>query len=201
MKKKLRIWKPILERSSKSRILEHWKTFLELRLLGLRKELSSHNISIYRISYWIESWIIYWERWSASWSMEILEASGRLIFLNITWVDISYVISLVSQFMHSPKADHLTVVHRILRYLKGSIDWGILHKCHGHVNAEPHTDASWVESMIDSITEYRALYDGWWKLGPLKKQEKGSNFIQLSTGPWLIGVEFMVEDAIKRIGL
>lgn len=44
---------------------------------------------------------------------------GRLIYLIIT-MDIPYVVSFVRQFMHAPRTNHLTAVHMILRYLKGS---------------------------------------------------------------------------------
>lgn len=44
--------------------------------------------------------------------------AGKLIFLTITRPDIPYVVSLVSQFMHAPKIDHLTIMYMILKYLK-----------------------------------------------------------------------------------
>ncbi|CAL8991218.1 unnamed protein product, partial [Prunus brigantina] len=46
---------------------------------------------------------------------------GKLIYLTITRPDITYAVSIVSQFMHSPTILHLNVVKRILRYLKGSV--------------------------------------------------------------------------------
>eukprot|EP00268_Persea_americana_P014452 TRINITY_DN16432_c2_g1_i1.p1 TRINITY_DN16432_c2_g1~~TRINITY_DN16432_c2_g1_i1.p1 ORF type:complete len:126 (+),score=19.02 TRINITY_DN16432_c2_g1_i1:432-809(+) len=45
---------------------------------------------------------------------------GKLVYLTITRPDISYTVSLVGQFMHAPRLDHLTAPYRILRYLKGS---------------------------------------------------------------------------------
>ncbi|KAM2576048.1 hypothetical protein TB2_007796 [Malus domestica] len=44
---------------------------------------------------------------------------GKLIYLTITRSDITYAMSLASQFMHSPTVDHLSIVKKILRYLKG----------------------------------------------------------------------------------
>ncbi|KAM2257985.1 hypothetical protein ACFX1S_003118 [Malus domestica] len=46
---------------------------------------------------------------------------GKLIYLTITRPDITYTVSLASQFMHSPMVDHLNMVERVLRYLKGLI--------------------------------------------------------------------------------
>ncbi|KAM2673816.1 hypothetical protein EV2_015076 [Malus domestica] len=56
---------------------------------------------------------------------------GKLIYLAITRPDITYAMSLVSQFMHAPIVTHLYVVERILRYLKGSIGRGILMRNNG----------------------------------------------------------------------
>ena len=45
---------------------------------------------------------------------------GRLIYLSHTRPDIAFAVSVVSQYMHSPKESHLEAVYEILRYLKGS---------------------------------------------------------------------------------
>lgn len=45
---------------------------------------------------------------------------GKLIYLSHSQPEIAYVVSVVSQFMHSPSEDHLNSALRILRYLKGS---------------------------------------------------------------------------------
>ena len=44
----------------------------------------------------------------------------RLIYLSHTRPDIAYALSLVSQFMHSPRTIHLDSVFQILRYLKSN---------------------------------------------------------------------------------
>ncbi|KAB2606682.1 hypothetical protein D8674_006399 [Pyrus ussuriensis x Pyrus communis] len=51
---------------------------------------------------------------------------GKLIYLTITRPDIAFDVRLMSQFMHSLTMDHLQVVKRILRYLKGSVGRGLL---------------------------------------------------------------------------
>ena len=44
---------------------------------------------------------------------------GRLIYLSHTRLDIAYVVSVISQFMHSPKEVHLQSAIRVLQYLRG----------------------------------------------------------------------------------
>ena len=51
---------------------------------------------------------------------------GKLIYLTITCPDITYTVSLASQFMHSSTADHLHIVKRILRNHK-STDISVRH--------------------------------------------------------------------------
>ena len=60
--------------------------------------------------------------------------------------DIAYAVSLVSQFMHNPSKEHLSVVIRILRYLKSSPGSGLMFRKHGHLNVEGHSDADWAGS-------------------------------------------------------
>ena len=75
---------------------------------------------------------------------------GKLIYLTITRPDISYALSIVSQFMHSPTMVHFKIVHRILRYLKGSVGREILMKNNGHTQISGYTDADSADNSIDS---------------------------------------------------
>ena len=57
---------------------------------------------------------------------------GRLIYLSHTRPDISFAISMVSQFMHDPKSHHMDAVMQIIRYLKSCPGRGLLYKSHDH---------------------------------------------------------------------
>ncbi|XP_068326019.1 uncharacterized mitochondrial protein AtMg00810-like [Pyrus communis] len=74
---------------------------------------------------------------------------GKLIYLTITRPDISYAVSIVSQFMHIPSVDHLNLVKRILRYLKGSVGRGILMTKNDHTHIMGYCDADWAGNAID----------------------------------------------------
>jgi len=55
---------------------------------------------------------------------------GALQYLTLTRPDISYSVNFISQFMHAPTIIHFKMVHRILRYIKGTIDTGLNFTSH-----------------------------------------------------------------------
>ena len=75
---------------------------------------------------------------------------GKLIYLTLTRPDITYAVSVVSQFMHSPTNKHLNAVHHILRYLKGNPGKGILFKKNEDRGIQCFVDADWAGSLEDS---------------------------------------------------
>ncbi|XP_071939248.1 secreted RxLR effector protein 161-like [Coffea arabica] len=73
----------------------------------------------------------------------------RLIYLSHTRLDITFPVSIVSQFMHSPGPEHFEAIHRILRYLKRTPGKGIFFKAQGHLQVEAYTDADWAGCITD----------------------------------------------------
>ena len=74
---------------------------------------------------------------------------GRLIYLSHTRPDIAYAVSVISQFMHSPKEAHLQAAYRVLQYLKGAPSKGIMFKRNGGLVLEAYTDADYADSIVD----------------------------------------------------
>nr|CBL94155.1 putative polyprotein (retrotrasposon protein) [Malus domestica] len=73
----------------------------------------------------------------------------RLIYLSHTRPDIAYVVSVVSQFMHSHSEAHMDAVTRILRYLKIAPGRDSVFSKNSHLNVEGYTDADWAGSITD----------------------------------------------------
>ena len=56
----------------------------------------------------------------------------KLSYLTVTRPDISFPVSVVSQFMTSPCQSHWEAVVRILRYIKSASNKGLLFENQGH---------------------------------------------------------------------
>jgi Reverse transcriptase (RNA-dependent DNA polymerase) len=72
---------------------------------------------------------------------------GRLIYLIVTRPDISFFVSQISKFMHSPRTSHIDAINRILRYLKGTPEKGIWMKRNNTSTLCGYSDADWAESF------------------------------------------------------
>lgn len=53
---------------------------------------------------------------------------GCLMYLTATRPDLMYVVCLTSRYMERPTQAHLVAVKRILRYVKGTVNLGILYR-------------------------------------------------------------------------
>ncbi|RVW55440.1 Retrovirus-related Pol polyprotein from transposon RE1 [Vitis vinifera] len=90
---------------------------------------------------------------------------GKLNYLTITRPDISFLVSVVSQFLQSPCDSHWDAVIRILRYIKSTPGQGVLYENRGHTQVVGYTDADWAGSPTDrrstsgssAEAEYRAM--------------------------------------------
>ncbi|GKV38633.1 hypothetical protein SLEP1_g46522 [Rubroshorea leprosula] len=68
---------------------------------------------------------------------------GSLIYLILSRPNISFAVGMVSRFMQNPKKSHLEAVRRILKYVKGTLDYGILYKSGTECKVVGYCDADY----------------------------------------------------------
>ena len=66
-----------------------------------------------------------------------------MFLMNYTRPDIAYVVSRLSRYTHNPSSEHWNALHRLLRYLRGTMDWCL---CFNKFLAilKSFCDANWV---------------------------------------------------------
>ena len=68
---------------------------------------------------------------------------GSLNYLTTTRPDISYYVSLLSQFMEKPHENHWNAAKAVLGYLKGTLDYGIKCIYASYVDLTSYLDSHW----------------------------------------------------------
>ncbi|OIT08893.1 retrovirus-related pol polyprotein from transposon tnt 1-94, partial [Nicotiana attenuata] len=74
---------------------------------------------------------------------------GSLRYLTCTRPDILYGVGLVSRFMEAPTTSHLKVAKRILRYIKDTLDYGILYSSSKDSKFVGYCDSDWAGDIDD----------------------------------------------------
>ena len=73
----------------------------------------------------------------------------NLIYLTITQPDLSYSVGLLSQFMQHSRNLHLDCAKRILRYVRLTMDYGIVYKSNATIRLEGYTYTDWAGYIAD----------------------------------------------------
>ncbi|KAI5322684.1 hypothetical protein L3X38_031756 [Prunus dulcis] len=75
---------------------------------------------------------------------------GSLLYLTATRPDIMFAASLLARFMHCPTSKHLGTAKRVLRYVKGTLDYGLEYVKGKGAFLIGYCDSDWSGSVDDS---------------------------------------------------
>ena len=73
---------------------------------------------------------------------------GRLIYLTITRPDITYVVHILSRFMHAPCKPCMKVVMHVLRYLKNNLGQGLFFPSQNDLSLHAFCDSDWGGCLV-----------------------------------------------------
>ena len=74
---------------------------------------------------------------------------GKLQYVVHTRPDISLIVGIVEIFLAKPRETHIMSIKRIMRYLKGTEDYGLWYKFGGNLDLKVFTDADWAGNLDD----------------------------------------------------
>jgi hypothetical protein len=74
---------------------------------------------------------------------------GCLMYLTTTRPDVMYAVSVLSRFMNCAKESHFKAAKRVLRYIKGTINYGIKFCRSQNFKLQGYSDSDWAGSLDD----------------------------------------------------
>ena len=107
-------------------------------------------------------------------------AVGSLMYLSVsTRPDITYAVGNLARFCSKPTKAHWTAMKRVLRYLKGTVNYGIRYSQKSSSDCVGFSDADWAGDIDDrkSTSGYLFQISG----GPVAWKSKKQSCVALST--------------------
>ncbi|XP_031249322.1 uncharacterized protein LOC116107157 [Pistacia vera] len=83
---------------------------------------------------------------------------GCLLYLTATRLDLMYATSLLSRFMSQPTKTHFKTAKRVLRYVKGSTDFGVWFKRSENLKLVGLSDSDWAGLTYDMRSTSRYAF-------------------------------------------
>jgi hypothetical protein len=74
---------------------------------------------------------------------------GSLMYLKNTRPDICFAVNTLSQYLVEPRHVHLVAAKNVMRYLKGTLDYGLCYTGDCDFRLYGYTDSDWAESASD----------------------------------------------------
>ncbi|GKB98455.1 ribonuclease H-like domain-containing protein, partial [Tanacetum coccineum] len=74
--------------------------------------------------------------------------AGALQYLTFTHPDISYAVQQVCLYMHDPREPHFTALKRILRYVRGTVAFGLQLHASSTAQLTAYTNADWARCPV-----------------------------------------------------
>ena len=74
---------------------------------------------------------------------------GSLMYLTNSRPDICFAVNTLSQYLVQPRWVHLVAAKHVMRYLKGTIDFGLYYDGSHEYRLYGYTDADWAGSISD----------------------------------------------------
>ncbi|KAL5539417.1 hypothetical protein UlMin_045368 [Ulmus minor] len=74
---------------------------------------------------------------------------GSLLYLTASRPDLCYSVGVCARFQSDPKESHLQAVKRIIRYVNGTLDYGLWYSMDTTTDLVGYSDADWAGTIDD----------------------------------------------------
>jgi hypothetical protein len=87
-----------------------------------------------------------------------MQMIGSLMYLTNTRPDICFAVNTLSQYMVEPRHVHLITKKHVMRYLKGTIDYGLRYISDREIRLQGYIDLDWAGSVTDRKSTSRCCF-------------------------------------------
>lgn len=87
-----------------------------------------------------------------SYPTEYRQLLGSLLYLSLTRPDVAFTVNKLAQYMQRPTKIHMQALHRLLRYLSGTINMGLTIHKDSPLTLHAFSDADWARDRDDYIS-------------------------------------------------
>ncbi|CAH9079836.1 unnamed protein product [Cuscuta epithymum] len=84
---------------------------------------------------------------------------GGLNYLTHTKPDLAYCVSIVSRYMQKPTKQHLGAARRILRYVAGTLEFGLWYSSVKEFKLRGYSDSDWAGCVDDRKSMSGLVFD------------------------------------------
>ena len=85
---------------------------------------------------------------------------GSLLYLTASRPDIQSSVGVCAIYQSDPKESHIIAIKGIIRYVSGTLDYGIWYSKHSNISLAGFSDADWARNADDR----RSTSGGWFYL-------------------------------------
>jgi len=97
---------------------------------------------------------------------------GNLIYVTVSLPDVMQAVGQVARFQTTPKESHIIGINKILRYLKGTMEYGLWYPKGNDLVIQAYTNGNWAGSVDDrKSTNGAVFYQGGCLVSWLSKKE------------------------------
>jgi hypothetical protein len=73
-------------------------------------------------------------------------------------LDICFVVNTLSYYMVELRSVHLVAAKHVMRYLKGTVDYGLRYVSYCEISMQCFTNSDWVGSVVDQKSTYGCFF-------------------------------------------
>ena len=96
---------------------------------------------------------------------------GKLLYLTITRLDLSFSINRLSQFLAKPQTPHLQATYHVLQFVKSIVGQGLFYSSSSAIELKAFADSDWVACLDTKRSISGFYFFHWWFLSLLEVKE------------------------------